>query len=97
MDNDFNILFRTIEKKTLLDKTDKELIKRTFRPLKIKKGGFFLKAGDIPDRIAFIVKGIFRYYYIDYDGNHSTKYFSTENSFLISYSAMIQKKRRIIL
>jgi CRP-like cAMP-binding protein len=58
----------------------------------IKKGEHFINAGDIPDKFAFNLQGLFRYYYIDKKGNDFTKGFMPEGSTLSSYSAMIQKR-----
>lgn len=41
---------------------------------------------------AFNVSGIFRLYYIDNEGNDFTKGFSTPGKFVISYSALVQKR-----
>jgi CRP-like cAMP-binding protein len=62
------------------------------KPVHIKKGQQFLRAGDIPEDIGFNLNGIFRLYYIDDDGNDLTKGFSTAGKFVISYSALVQQR-----
>jgi CRP-like cAMP-binding protein len=57
-----------------------------------KKGDLFLRAGELSDLAALNCKGIFRLYYIDQDGNDFTKGFSTEGKFVISYSALVQRR-----
>ena len=59
---------------------------------KLKKYEIFIKAGEIPVELAFCIKGLFRYYYIDYNGNEYTKHFCPEGNIIISYSAMIKRK-----
>ena len=59
---------------------------------KVLKGEYFIKEGDIPRKFAFNCEGLFRYFYIDKNGNESTKSFLMENDFLISYSAMYQNR-----
>jgi len=58
----------------------------------IKRGELFISEGQIPRKFAFIHEGLFRYYYVDDKGSEFTKGFFPENSFLSSYSAMIQHK-----
>ena len=59
---------------------------------KIIKGENFLSEGQSPRTIAFIKSGLFRYYYIDNEGNEYTKGFFVENSVLTSYSAILEKR-----
>lgn len=55
-------------------------------------GESFVKEHEAPSKLAFNVKGLFRYYYIDNDCNEFTKGFFPENTFISSYSAMIQNR-----
>ena len=57
------------------------------------EGQCFIRIGEVPNKIAFLVRGLFRYYYIDTKGNEFTKGFITEGSIISSYSAMIQNDR----
>lgn len=56
----------------------------------IAKGDLFIRAGEVPGKLGFIHRGLFRYYYIDSKGRESTKSFFEEQSFITSYSAMIK-------
>ena len=56
---------------------------------KINKGSCFITSGQIPRKMAFVVKGLFRYVYVHENGNEFTKSIITENNFISSYSAMI--------
>ncbi len=56
---------------------------------KIRKNQFFIKVGEIPGKIGFIVTGLFHYYYINNKGKQYTKQFCPENHFIIPYSAML--------
>ena len=55
----------------------------------INKGDCFIFAGQIPRKMAFVIKGLFRYVYSNENGNEFTKSIITENNFISSYSAMI--------
>jgi len=84
-------------KKSILAQSNipEELIERLFsicKPVQYKKGQFFLMAGDIPEYVGFNLNGIFRLYYDDENGNDLTKGFSTTGKFVISYSALAQRR-----
>lgn len=53
------------------------------------KGDYFIVAGQIPRKMAFVFKGLFRYVYSNENGNEFTKSIIAENNFISSYSAMI--------
>lgn len=55
----------------------------------LKRREFFIRAGDVPQTIGFILSGVLRLYYIDDDGNEFTKSFCAENDFVGAYSALL--------
>jgi CRP-like cAMP-binding protein len=59
------------------------------KPKTIKASEYFLIAGEVPMKIAFVVSGLFRYVYVNDKGDEFTKGLIRENLFLSSYSAMI--------
>lgn len=58
----------------------------------IDSSNYFIKAGQTPKKIAFVFKGLFRYVYINNNGDEFTKAFLSENNFISSYSAMVLNK-----
>jgi len=52
----------------------------------------FIKAGEIPFKIAYIRTGLFRYVYTNDKGDEFTKAIMIENNFISSYSAMVLGK-----
>ena len=62
------------------------------RPKQLPKGDFFLVAGQRPRKMAIVLSGLFRYLYVDDEGNEYTKAFMPEGSFLSAYSAMINNE-----
>lgn len=59
---------------------------------KIKKGEYFLKQGEKSSKIAFVMDGLLRMTYLTKDGKEFTKSFFSENSFLASYSALVENR-----
>jgi CRP-like cAMP-binding protein len=58
----------------------------------LEKGEHFIRAGEIPSKMAFNLQGLLRYYYLDKKGNDYTKGFFAEGAPITSYSAMIQNR-----
>jgi len=56
------------------------------------RGGFYVKQGQYPNSIAFLTKGLFRYFYLSNNGEEFTKGFFTENTILSAYSALVEKR-----
>jgi CRP-like cAMP-binding protein len=55
----------------------------------INASNYFIRAGEVPMKIAFVGSGLFRYVYTNDRGDEFTKGIITENLFITSYSAMI--------
>ena len=68
-----------------------EEMRTIFRPGCIKKDGFFVMEGDIPDKLAFITTGLMRIFIIDSDGNEWVTNFCAENMFCSSYYAYLNQ------
>jgi len=58
----------------------------------LKQGEYFIQAGEVPRKFAFLGSGLFRYVYISNKGYEYTKGIIPELNFLSSYSAMILQK-----
>ncbi|HEY1406435.1 MAG TPA: Crp/Fnr family transcriptional regulator [Spirochaetota bacterium] len=63
---------------------------RIFTRKLIRKDEYFIRADDTVEYIGFINKGLFRYFYIDFEGNEKTKYFVRDNDFVFSISSFIE-------
>ncbi|SHF90701.1 cAMP-binding domain of CRP or a regulatory subunit of cAMP-dependent protein kinases [Fodinibius roseus] len=57
---------------------------------KIKKGNHFVRAGRMSRTIAFVKKGLFRYFYTSEDGVEFTKGFFNAQSVLSAYDAILE-------
>jgi len=58
----------------------------------IDASDYFIRAGEVPYKIAYVGSGLFRYVYVNDKGFEFTKGIISENLFLSSYSAMIMSK-----
>lgn len=58
----------------------------------IVSSDYFIRAGETPIKIAYVFKGLFRYVYINDNGDEFTKAILSENNFISSYSAMVLSK-----
>jgi CRP-like cAMP-binding protein len=74
-----------------LPKNEEEKLLQVALPAKIVKGDVFIAEGSVPRKLAFVLKGLFRYYYTSKKGAEFTKGFFSENSFIAAYSAMVQQ------
>lgn len=64
--------------------------KTKIHSIKIQKNEYFIKAGDFPDKLAFIVHGIFRVFYLSKSGTESTLVFRNEKRLLSAYSSFLE-------
>jgi CRP-like cAMP-binding protein len=58
----------------------------------LNRGDFYVRQGQYPNSIAFLTKGLFRYFYLSNRGEEFTKGFFTENTVLSAYSALIENR-----
>jgi CRP-like cAMP-binding protein len=72
-----------------LSENEKTLVQSLFDEVSIQKGDFLLKEGEICTQLAFVCKGIFRYY-IDQDGEDRTYNFANEGDFVCNYESLIR-------
>jgi CRP/FNR family transcriptional regulator, anaerobic regulatory protein len=68
-----------------------QTMKRYFKQVKLKKGDFLAKEGEICRFLAFIEKGMLRNYYL-IDGKEITRYVSLENSFSTAFGSFTKKE-----
>lgn len=62
----------------------------------IKKGDFFIKAGEVPRFGGFIWKGLMRVFYIDEKGRDFTRIFLQEFDFASSHSAFLEQTESLV-
>ncbi|MDR3008178.1 MAG: Crp/Fnr family transcriptional regulator [Sphingobacterium sp.] len=77
--------------KSKISITDEELatILSCFRPMKVKKNELLLTDGQSSQRTFFVVKGCVRIFFINDEGQDSTRYFAFENQFATALVSFI--------
>lgn len=88
-------LMEELRKKYHLPETEFGEVIKLFYALKQKKGERFVSEGEIPGAMAFVVNGLYKYYFIDKTGNECIKHFAKENDFMASYASFIEQKPSI--
>jgi CRP-like cAMP-binding protein len=83
-------LVDTIKQIVTLTENDIEVVKELFCFKAIKKNEYFLKEGQICKQVAFIKRGLFRYF-INVDGEEKNYFFSYENQFMSNYESLVPK------
>jgi CRP-like cAMP-binding protein len=79
---------------SLADLPDSEIerIVSLFQPSLLKSGEFLVRVGEFPEKLAFVLSGLLRIYYVDEAGDEYTRGFCTGNRFLTAYSALLQRQ-----
>jgi CRP-like cAMP-binding protein len=81
-------LIKAITQYITLSPEEITLVRELFISQYLKAGEYFLQEGKICRDIAFIEKGLVRYY-INEDGKDQTFYFSKENEFVCNYLSFL--------
>jgi CRP-like cAMP-binding protein len=73
----------------------REELRKLFKHKKIvylKKDEFFLKAGEIPDRLGYNISGLLRLFYLDDSGKEINKHFCLENTVAVAYGPFLRRE-----
>lgn len=73
-----------------LDENEVELIKSNFKPLTLSKGEFFLKSDQVNKHIAYLSKGLVRYF-VYKDDEEATFEFTKQGEFIGDYQSFNNK------
>lgn len=82
----YSYLFQLLNQITELDESEVELIRAGFKPFSLAKGEFFLKSGEVNEYVAFLGKGLVRYFVYKND-MESTFEFTREGEFIADYQS----------
>jgi len=81
-------LIKTIKQFIRISSEEEIIISNLFTESHLKPGEYFLEEGKICRSVAFIEKGLLRYF-VTQDGNEKTHYFNKENEFACNYSSFL--------
>ena len=82
-------LHQVIRSFTAIPEAEWTKARQLFQPVVLQKGSFFVRAGEVPKSLGFVVSGLLRLFYIDDDGAEFNKSFSAENGFVAAYSGLL--------
>src|SRR5215470_1911015 len=74
----FELLFQKFEEKIELTEKERELSRKFFIPKKLRRRQYLLQEGDVCKYIAFVEKGLLRYYSINDKGHENIIQFAYE-------------------
>src|ERR1700744_606779 len=67
---------------------EEAMIAQLFTEMRLGAGEYFLREGQVCRHVAFVVKGLVRYY-LNYDGIEKTLFFSKEGDFVSEYQSFL--------
>ncbi len=87
----FSQLIRFLNSIADIPEDEMELVEKHVRIKHLTKGALFIKAGEIPESVGFICKGLMRVFYIDENGRDFTKLFNLQFDFISSFASFIER------
>ncbi|MBI4733319.1 MAG: Crp/Fnr family transcriptional regulator [Rubrobacteridae bacterium] len=79
-----------------IPKDERRKLLKAGKIISLRRSEFFLQAGEIPERMGYIISGLLRLYYIDESGAEINKHFCLENTLAVSYGAFLRREESII-
>jgi len=89
-----DLLLQTLRKIAPLEIDEEQFFKSIFIEMHIKKGDFFLKAGEINNKLGFVNKGLIRYF-VYKNEDESTIEFTSEGEFIAEYQSFLDNSEAI--
>lgn len=75
-----------------IPKIQLDTIKSKLRPLKLNKNEYLIMEGETPDKIAFVVSGLFRAFYTTPNAEEKTIVFRGKGRILSAYSSFVENE-----
>lgn len=92
MINNINVLLNYINSITPIPKEELCELEKICTVCRIEKSGYFIRQGETSTKFAFVVEGLFRFSYLSDEGKDFTKSFIDKNTFLTSYSSLLENR-----
>ncbi len=88
MNNPLDLITKTIQSTIEASPTEINLFFDHFKLQKLKADEYFIREGEVCNKIGFITKGMIRYFYVD-DQEETTRWVSLEGEFATSLGSFI--------
>ncbi|PXY40978.1 Crp/Fnr family transcriptional regulator [Flavobacterium cheongpyeongense] len=73
-----------------IDDSEWQYCTTLFNIEQIKKRNFLLEQGKVCRNVSYVVSGLLRIYFVDYNGEEKTFHFSLENTFATDYESFLK-------
>lgn len=87
-------LIRIVKQIAPIDSDEEKIFLNVFSPKVMKKGDFFLKEGEVNNKLGFVAEGLVRYF-VYKDNEESTLEFSKEGEFIAEYQSFLTQTESI--
>ena len=87
-------LIQLLQQIAILGEGEITLIESSFKLMKLNKGDFFLREGEINKQVGFLQKGLVRYF-VHKEDEESTFEFTKEGEFIADYQSFNNKEKSI--
>lgn len=92
MKETYEALYSTFERLIVINDEERAIIREIFKPMQLKKGGYFSEMGKLNTRVGFLVEGLV-YYYVLKGEDESITDFTKEGEFVSEYHTFIKKEK----
>ncbi|MCZ8217551.1 MAG: Crp/Fnr family transcriptional regulator [Cyclobacteriaceae bacterium] len=94
MDSMHQKLIQSVKQIAPIDSDEEDIFMNVFSLKVIKRGDFFLKEGEVNNKLGFVVEGLVRYF-VYKDNEESTLEFSKEGEFIAEYQSFLTQTESI--
>lgn len=88
--NPYDTLFQYLQSKAPITEEEFARFKDFFSYQKVKVNEFLLREGEVCQYNHFVLKGSFRFYHVNPEGQELTRYFAFENKFGTNLTSLIE-------
>lgn len=90
----YDKLIQILKQIVFIDSDEEKIYLNAFSPTILKKGEFFLKEGEVNNKLGFVVEGLVRYFVYKND-EEATLEFSKEGEFIAEYQSFLNQTESI--
>ena len=93
MKPEYGYLRKYLEKYAQIPSSEWGKMAGLLKPLHVDKNEYFIRQGDVPERLAVIISGVFRVFCITESGDDKTLAFRTKGMALAAYTPFLENKK----